>query len=41
MLTELKYNQSDIDSLDMDGYLIVFRGNVYTINIHDHSEANI
>lgn len=41
VITELKYNQADLDNLDMDGYLIVLKGNIYTINVHDHSKENI
>lgn len=40
MLNELKYNINDFKKLDEDDVIIVFKGNVYPIYVHDNSYDN-
>lgn len=41
LITELKYNQTDINALDNGDIVIVYKGNVATVNTNDKSESNI
>lgn len=41
LLNELKYNQSDIDNLKDGDYVILYQGNVITVDTHDASEEGM
>lgn len=41
LIAELKYQQTEIDSLDGGDYIILYKGNVITVNTHDRRPENI